>query len=118
MLDVGVATSSYSPWASPVVLVEKKDASMRFWLNSLAKKDNYPLPHIDDILDLLEGAMIFSSLDLASGFWQISLIERAKEKIAFVCQEGFFEFETVPFGICNATSTFQRLMGVVLGNLC
>jgi hypothetical protein len=76
MLDVGVATPSYSPWASPVVLVEKKDASTRFcvdykWLNSLTKKDNYPLPRIDDTLNLLEGAMIFSSLDLASGFWQV-----------------------------------------------
>ena len=122
MLDAGVTKPSYSPWASPVVLVEKKDASTRFCvdycrLNAVTKKDTYPLPRIDDTLDQLEGASIFSSLDMASGFWQVPLIDTAKEKTAFVCREGLFEFETMPFGLCNATSTFQRLMDVVLGNL-
>ena len=122
MLDAGVTRPSYSPWASPVVLVEKKDASTRFYvdyrrLNAVTKKDTYPLPKIDDTLDQLEGANIFSSLDMASGFWQVPLTDAAKEKTAFVCREGLFEFETMPFGLCNATSTFQRLMDVVLGNL-
>ena len=122
MLDAGVMKPSYSPWASPVVLVEKKDASTRFCvdyqrLNAVTKKDTYPLPRIDDTLDQLEGASIFSSLDMASGFWQVPLTDAAKEKTAFVCREGLFEFETMPFGLCNATSTFQRLMDVVLGNL-
>jgi hypothetical protein len=105
-----------------MVLVEKKDSTTSFCvdyrrLNSLTKKDNYPLPRIDDTFDLLEGATIFSSLDLASGFWQVPLTDRAKEKTAFVCQEGLFKFDTMPFGLYNATSTFQRLMDVVLGNL-
>ena len=122
MLDVGVTKPSYSPWASPVVLVKKKDASTRFCvnyrrLNAVTKKDMYPLPRIDDTLDQLEGASIFSSLDMASRFLQVPLTDTAKEKTAFVCREGLFEFETMPFGLCNATSTFQRLMDVVLDNL-
>jgi hypothetical protein len=122
MLDAGVALPSYSPRASPVVLVEKKDSSTRFCmdyrrLNSLTKKDTHPLPRIDETLDQLQGARIFSSLDLASAFWQVPLTENAKEKTTFVCKEGLFEFDTMPFGLCNATSTFQRLMDVVLDNL-
>jgi hypothetical protein len=122
MLDAGVALPSYSPWASHVVLVEKKDSSTCFcvdyWrLNSITKKDTYPLPRIDEMLDQLQGTRIFSSLDLASGFWQVPLMKNAKEKTAFVCKEGLYEFDTMPFGLCNATGTFQRLMDVVLGNL-
>ena len=86
-------------------------------LNLLTKKDTNPLPKIDDTLDQLEGACIFSSLDMASGFWQVPLIGSTKEKMVFVCREGLFEFETMPFDLCNATSMFQRLMDVVLGNL-
>jgi hypothetical protein len=66
---------------------------------------------------VLERATIFSSLDLTFGFWQVPLTDQAKEKTTFVCREGLFEYETMPFGLCNATSTFQRLMDVVLGNL-
>ena len=112
MLDARVTKPSYSPWASLVVLVEKKMSLTQFCvdsrrLNLLMKKDKNPLPRIDDTLDDLEGAYIILSLDMASSFWQVLLTNLAKEKTAFVCQEGLYKFETTPFGLYNAMSTFQ-----------
>ncbi|GFU22925.1 hypothetical protein TNCV_1098561 [Trichonephila clavipes] len=80
MLDEGIVQPSESPWSSPIVLVRKKDGSWRFCvdyrkLNSVTKKDVYPLPRIDDTLDCLKGAMFFSSMDLRSGYWQIEIDE-------------------------------------------
>ena len=122
MTKQGIIQPSMSPWASPVILVPKKDGSLRFCidyrqLNSLTKKDVYPLPRIDDILDTLGEAKYFSSLDLASGYWQVELDEDARQKSAFSTHQGLFEFIRMPFGLCNAPATFQRLMQVVLAGL-
>lgn len=122
MLQDDVIQPSRSPWASPVVLVEKKDGTLRFCvdyrkLNKITKKDVYPLPRIDDSLDRLRNARYFSSLDLRSGYWQIEVDERDREKTAFITPDGLYEFKVLPFGLCSAPATFQRMMDTVLGGL-
>ena len=113
---------SDSAWASPVVLVGKKDGSKRLCidyrkLNEVTEKDAYPLPRIDDSLDALGGAKYFSTLDLASGYWQVEMDEDARAKSAFVTNSGLYEWNVLPFGLCNAPSTFERLMDFVLAGL-
>ena len=100
-------------------MVRKKYGTHRFCvdyrsLNSLTKPDTFPLPRIDDLLDVLGKARYFSTLDLASGFWQIRLDEDSKEKTAFVTPQGRYEFRVMPFGLTNAPAVFQRLMQQVL----
>ena len=86
-------------------------------LNSVTKKDVYPLPRIDDVIDCLHSASYFSSVDLRSGYWQIPMHSVDKEKTAFVTPDGLFEFNVMPFGLCNAPATFERFMDTVLRGL-
>ena len=122
MLEQGVIVPSSSPWASPIVLLEKKDGSTRFCvdyrkLNAITKLDVFPLPRIDDSLNLLCGTKYFSSLDQASGYWQVGMAPTSQEKTLFTTHTGLYEFRVMPFGFCNAPATFQRLMENILAGL-
>ena len=122
MVEQGIVKPSHSPWASPVVLVRKKDGTLRFCvdyrqLNAATRKDVFPLPRIDDILDQLSGAQYFTTLDLAAGYWQVPLHQSDRQKTAFTAHQGLYEFTVLPFGLCNAPATFQRLMQSVLAGL-
>ncbi|MGZ4850011.1 MAG: reverse transcriptase domain-containing protein, partial [Candidatus Bathyarchaeia archaeon] len=124
MLDDGVISKSSSPWSSPVCLAKKSDGTWRFCidyrgLNRVTKKDAYPLPPIDAILDALgiKSARIWTTLDAASGFWQIHIIDEDKEKTAFTTLYGHYEFNVVPFGLHGAPAAFCRAMDDTLRDL-
>ena len=106
MTKKGIIQPSTSAWASPIVLVPKRDNTLRFCVdyrkvNAITKKDVYPLPCIDDILDTLGKSKYFSTLDLASGFWQIEMDPATQEKSAFTTHCGLHEIVRMPFGMCN-----------------
>ena len=122
MLKQGVVKRSNSPWSSPIVMVKKKDGSCRFCvdyrkLNAVTHQDAYPLSRMDATLDSLAGASYFTTLDLASGYWQVEVEEQDKEKTAFLTPKGHFEFNVISFGLTNAPATFQHLMECVLAGL-
>jgi len=122
-LDRSIIRESSSPYASPIVLVRKKDGSLRICvdyrrLNAKTHKDAYPLPRIDVALDVLKGAQYCCSLNLAHGFNQLPVKESDIEKTAFrTGTGGLYEYTRMPFGLCNAPSTFMRLMDKAFGDV-
>ena len=123
MLDAGVIQPSNSPWCNAVVLVRKKDGSLRFCidfrkLNSLTVKDSHPLPCICETLESLVGAAHYLTFDMNFGFWQVPMDKESKQYTAFTLGSmSLYECESMPFGLCNAPPTFQRLMQNCLGEL-
>ena len=122
MLEDKVIRPSNSAWASPIVLVTKKDGTPRFCidfrkLNDITVKDSFPLPRTDECLDTLAGSKWFCSFDLNRAYWQVPVAEKDKPKTAFADRSGLYEFNVMPYGLCNAAPTFERLMSTVLTGL-
>lgn len=122
MLKQGVIVPTQSPWCSNVVLVKKKDHSMRFCVdmrqvNLCTEFDSYHLPLIGECLDSLAGAGWYSTIDLASGYFQIALDERDSDKTAFITRRGVFKFTTAVMGLKNSSMTTQRNMDIILSGL-
>lgn len=122
LLDLGVIVPSKSPWASAIVMVKKKGGQLRMCidfrhLNDVTIKDAFPLPRMDDSIASLGSARYFSSVDVSNAFWQIPLRRQDQYKTAFIHPLGLFHWTRMPFGLCNATATFQRLMTKALGHL-
>ncbi|GBN83957.1 Retrovirus-related Pol polyprotein from transposon 297 [Araneus ventricosus] len=122
IVDNGIIEESSGPWASPILLVKKKDGSTRFCvdyrkLNEITKKDSYSLPRIDDTLDALNGSQWFTTLDLKSGYLQVEIRPEDREKTALTTGQGLWQFKVMSFGLCNAPATFERLMETVLREL-
>ena len=122
MLKQNIIEPARSPWASNIVLAKKKDGTLRCCidyrqLNNVTRKDAYPLPRTDVCLDAMSGARWFTTFDLRSGYHQVCLDPADSDKTAFICREGMFRFRTMPFGLCNAGATFQRLMDTVMSGL-
>ena len=121
-IEAGYIRESDSPYACPIVLVKKKDGTIRFrcdWrkVNDITRKDAMPLPRIDDMIDRFAGSKYFTKIDFTSGYYQVPLKESAIEKTAFVTPDGHYEWLVMGMGLTNAPATFQRLMYKVLGNL-
>ena len=119
MLAANVIQPSRSPWSFPIAIVDKKDGPKRFCtdfrkVNLISKKSSWPLPGIDDILAVLGKVEFFTILDLKIGYWQIPIDENDKEKTAFTCHRGLYEYNIMPFGLANAPSIFQGLLSIVL----
>lgn len=121
LLTKGVVKPSHSPYAAPVVVVRKKNGSIRLCvdyrrLNSKTVKDAYPLPRIEESFNALAGAKYFTTLDLASGYHQIAMDPKDQDKTAFTTPFGLFEYTRMPFGLTGAPATFQRLMNGVMSD--
>ena len=123
MLDRGAIRPSQSPWCNAIILVWKKDGTLRFCidfrrLNTRTKKDSYPIPKCLETMESLVGARYFSTMDLKSGFWQVKVSEDSRQYTVFtVGNMGVYEFLHMPYGLCNVLAMFQHLMQNCLGEL-
>ena len=122
MLDLGVIEPSISPYSSPIVLVPKKDGSVRFCidfrkLNKVTEFDAEPMPNMEEIINRMSGHKYFTKMDLSKGYWQVVLTERSKALTAFETPRGLFQFRTMPFGLIDSGASFCRLMRITLSNL-
>ena len=122
MLEQGIIEPSNSEWAAPMVIVKKKDGMIRLCvdyrrLNTVTRVDAYPMPRIDDLIDLVGQAHYISTLDLTKGYWQIPVVERDQPKTAFTTPFGLYQFKRMPFGLMGAPATFQRVMDQILDGL-
>lgn len=122
LVAAGIIKESRSSYASPIVVVRKKNRNVRMcidycMLNNRTVPDQYTAPQIDEALDCLSGSKWFSVLDLRSGYYQIVMKEQDKENTAFICPLGFYQFERMPQGIIGAPATFQRLMEKAVGDM-
>jgi len=112
-------TDSHSRYAAPIIFVKKPDARLRMCvdyrgLNKITVKDRYPLPYIEDLLDKLHGARVFTKLHLASGYHQVWVNPDDCHKTAFIAPDGFYEYKVIPFGLANALAAFIRMMHRIL----
>jgi hypothetical protein len=122
MVDHGIIQPSASEWAAAPVIVKKKDGKYRYCvdyrgLNKLTRKDSFPLPLIEECLDALADNVYFSTLDMASGYWQILIHPEDRHKTAFITKYGLFEHVRLAMGLCNSPATYQRIMTYVLQNM-
>eukprot|EP00922_Rhytidocystis_sp_ex-Travisia-forbesii_P070268 GHVS01104994.1.p1 GENE.GHVS01104994.1~~GHVS01104994.1.p1 ORF type:complete len:377 (+),score=8.18 GHVS01104994.1:430-1560(+) len=118
-LQSGKIQRSSSAYSTSVVLVRQPTGKYRFCidyraLNGITKKDRFPMPRMDDLRDQIKGAQIFSKIDIAKGYWNVRMAVEDREKTAFKTNDGLFEWTCMPFGLCNAPSTFQHHMQRVL----
>ncbi|RWS20918.1 Transposon Ty3-G Gag-Pol polyprotein-like protein, partial [Leptotrombidium deliense] len=122
MIELGVASPTISEYSSPVVMVKKADGEYRMCvdlreINKKIKSDNYPLPHINDILHALNGACWFCVFDMNAGYWQIPIRKSDRHFLAFITQDTLCHFNLLPFGLKSAPTFFQRVMDYVLSGL-
>ena len=122
MMEAGIIEPSSSPWASPIVLVPKKDGGVRIVvdyrkLNAVTKKDCYPLPRIEEVHDTMGGHFWFTSVDFLSGYYQIPVALEDREKTAFITHDGLYQFKVTPFGLTSAPATFQRTIDTILNKV-
>ena len=113
MLKEGVIEPCVSEWASPMVIIKKKDDTIRLCvdyrrLNAETVMDAYPMPRVDDILDQVGQAKYITTFDLAKGYWQVPVAEEDRHKTAFITTKGLYQFKMIPFGLCGVPETFQR----------